>query len=299
MRFFPRWICWTFGLALVALTARAAAAPVAPAFFRFKIGALDAIALKDGDITLPNDVKTVGKGHAPAEIAELLSAAGQATDSLQLSIQPLLVRTGEHLVLFDTGAGRATFAVAGRLPSALRAAGVSPAEITDVFISHAHPDHLGGLIDPNNGTLAFPNAKVRLSAAEWNWMQQAPELASLAKAIASRVVTFEPGETIVPGVTTVDLSGHTPGHAGAQIVSQGERLLYLGDTAHHSVVSVQRPDWPIGFDVDSAAATARRRALLGKAATDDVRVYAVHFPFPGLGRVRRQGDAFVWVPERN
>jgi glyoxylase-like metal-dependent hydrolase (beta-lactamase superfamily II) len=98
-------------------------------------------------------------------------------------------------------------------------------------------------------------------------------------------------------VTAVNIAGHTPGHAGAEIASQGERLLYVGDTAHQSIISVQRPDWRIAFDVDDVTARASRRALLQKAADENLRIYAVHFPFPGLGHVGHQNANFVWIPE--
>lgn len=271
--------------------------PVSADVHRFKIGALDAIALKDGDITVPNDGKTVGVGQPPAAVSALLAAAGQATDKVEFSIQPLLVRTGSRVVLFDTGAGKADFAVAGRLVASLRAAEIEPAEVTDIFISHSHPDHVGGLVDAK-GALVFPNATIHISAVEWASMKGSAEQASLVRAITRKAAAFQPGENIAPGVTAVAIYGHTSGHSGAEIASQGERLFYIGDTAHQSIISVQRPDWKIAFDEDAPKAQAARRAMLQKAADENQRVYAVHFPFPGLGRVRKQGADFVWIPEQ-
>jgi glyoxylase-like metal-dependent hydrolase (beta-lactamase superfamily II) len=160
-------------LFFVGIVSSALAAPASPDVYRFKIGALEAFALKDGDITLPNDGKTYGMGQPTADVAALLKAAGQATDTVKLSIQPLLVRTGSKLVLFDTGAGRESWAVAGRLPASLQAAGFKPTDVTDIFISHGHPDHVGGLLDVS-GALAFPNATIHLSAAEWASIQKTP-----------------------------------------------------------------------------------------------------------------------------
>ena len=123
--------------------------------------------------------------------------------------------------------------------------------------------------------------------------------AALVAAIAPNVETFQPGAEIVPGVVkAVALSGHTPGHSAYEISSGDQRLLYIGDTAHHFVISVQRPDWTIDYDENAAAGGAARKAMLKRAADEDLRVYAVHFPFPGLGRIRAQGDGFVWVPEQ-
>lgn len=269
-----------------------------PDVFRFRIGALDAVALKDGDIEVANDGKTFGVGQSTDDVAALLAAAGQPTDALHLSIQPLLVRSGARVLLFDTGAADASFARAGRLPASLRAAGVEPAQVTDVFISHRHPDHVGGLLT-RDGALAFPNAVIHLSAPEWEVLKSEADAAALVAAIAPKVATFQPGAEIVPGVVTaMAVTGHTPGHSAYEIESGDERVLYLGDSAHHFVISVQRPEWTVQFDENAPLAQAARRALLQRAADDRLRVYAVHFPFPGVGRVKAQGDNFVWVPER-
>lgn len=264
---------------------------------RFRIGALEAVALKDGDIDIANDGKTFAVGQPSAEVAALLTGAGQSTDVLHLSLQPLLVRSGERVLLFDSGAGNASFAKAGRLPASLRAAGVEPAQVTDIFISHKHGDHVGGLLDAN-GAPAFANAAIHLSAPEWQALKSDPDAAALAAAIAPRVATFEPGAAIIPGVVTaVAVDGHTPGHSAYDIASGDEHLLYIGDSAHHSVISVQRPLWTVKFDENPALAGPSRRALLQRAADGNLRVYAVHFPFPGLGRIKAQGDSFVWQPE--
>src|SRR5690606_6256367 len=137
----------------------AEAAPEAsPDVHRFSIGSLPAAMLRDGTITLPNDGSIVAMGEPRAEVDALLEAAGEATDPLQLSIQGLLVEAGERVILFDTGAGQAEWADGGRLPRSLQAAGVEPAQVTDVFISHLHGDHVGGLVD-GDGRPAFANAR--------------------------------------------------------------------------------------------------------------------------------------------
>jgi glyoxylase-like metal-dependent hydrolase (beta-lactamase superfamily II) len=278
--------------------ASASQQPATPDVLRFRIGALEAAALKDGDIEVANDGKTFAIGQPADQVNALLAAAAAPTEVLHLSIQPLMVRSGARILLFDTGAADASFARAGRLPASLRAAGVEPSQVTDVFISHQHQDHVGGLLT-REGALAFPNAAIHLSAPEWEALKGDRDAAALVAAIAPKVATFQPGAAIVPGVVTaVAVDGHTPGHSAYEIASSDERLLYLGDTAHHHVISVQRPEWTVQYDMNAPLAQTSRRALLQRAADGKLRVYAVHFPFPGLGHVKAQGDSFVWEAEQ-
>ncbi|WGM32023.1 MBL fold metallo-hydrolase [Brevundimonas sp. NIBR11] len=279
--------------------AEKAQAPAAPAVqptasvdvYPFTIGALQAVALKDGDLVLDN-----AKGQSPwadnAGVAEVLRPTGDT--KIHLSIQPLLIRGDDKVVLIDTGAGGG-MGTQGKLSASLAAAGVQPGQVTDILISHGHGDHVGGLV--KNDALVFPNATIRMSAAEWTALQADAEQAALIPIITPRVETFEPGAQVTPSITAVSLQGHTPGHTGYEIVSGQDRLLYFGDALHSSVISVERPDFVNAWDFNSEAAVATRLALLGRGATQTLRVYGVHFPFPGLGTFRRQADGFVWVPE--
>lgn len=274
--------------------ATVASADVTP----FKVGALEVIALRDGGLSgLPNDNTILGVGRTPAEVSAVLTANGLPGDSFDLSIQPLLVRDGGRLVLIDAGAGASMGPGAGRLPASLRAAGVEPSAVTDVLISHSHGDHVAGLVD-GSGALTFPNATIRMSAPEWAYLQGQAEMKALVDAIRPRVQTFDYGAAVSPSITAVAIQGHTPGSVGYEIASGSDRLFYIGDTMHHSVISVQRPQWRIAFDGDVPAATASREAILERAASENLKLYAVHFPYPGVGRIQRRGEGFVWVPEQ-
>jgi glyoxylase-like metal-dependent hydrolase (beta-lactamase superfamily II) len=262
---------------------------------RLQIGTLEAYALEDGAIVVPNDGKTFGLGRPPSETADVLAAAGLPRDKIRVDIECLLVKAGDHVILFDTGAGGATYADAGRLPQSLALAGVQPAAITDIFISHAHGDHVGGLVT-KAGALAFPSATIHMSAPEWTAMQASTEQEDkrLVAAIAPKVAPFEPGAQVLPVVKAIATQGHTPGHSSYEI---GEELFYLGDVAHHSIISVQRPAWSNEWDGDRPAAEAMRQQTLTKLAADHTRVFAGHFPFPGVGHVVASGPMLVWEPE--
>ena len=135
----------------------------------FTIGELSAMALRDGGMELPNDNKVFGVGRTPEEVAAVLSAAGLPTDKLALTIEPLLVKAKDRVLLFDTGAGTNFGPGAGKLQASLAEAGVDPQSVTDIFISHTHGDHVGGLLEARV-TLAFPNATVHLSKPEWKFL---------------------------------------------------------------------------------------------------------------------------------
>src|SRR4029453_11474942 len=133
----------------------------------------------------------------------------------------------------------------GRLPASLRPAGVEPAQVTDIFVSHTHPDHVCGLV-ARNGALGFHNVAIHLSAPEWDALKGKADAAALVAAITPKVDAFQPNAVIVPGVVTaVAVPGHTPGNSAYEIASGDERLLYIGDSAHHWVISVQRPEWTV------------------------------------------------------
>ena len=272
----------------VAGGALAGPAPAAPAAKSFHLGAFEVTALRDARNIVPNDGSVFGAD--PPAAAKLLAQAGAPTDAVSLSIDALLVRTPGHLVLLDTGLGPSHHGV---LQASLTLAGVSADQVTDVLITHSHGDHVGGLTD-DAGKPAFPRAVVRMSAKEWAWMQaQDPKLAAV---IAPQVQAFEPGQPILPGITPVALYGHTPGHTGYVIRSQGHALEDIGDIAHSSILSLARPDWRDGYDTDKAAGEATRRTELGRLAAGHDLVFAPHFPFPGVGHVVADGQDFAWKP---
>jgi len=266
-------------------------ATVAPAAHEFTLGKLKLATLHDAQFVIPNDGKTFGVGADAAAVTDVLRAAGAPTDRITLSVNALLVRMGHHVVLIDTGIGQKSH---GELLGSLHEAGVKPTAVTDVLITHSHGDHVGGLVDAD-GHLAFPKATIRMSSAEWEFMQSkgSPEL---VKAISKKVKPFELGAQVIPGIKSVPLKGHTPGHTGYEVSSGSEHLLDIGDMAHSSIISLAKPQWGVQFDTDSAAAKATRAETLKQLASDQELIFSPHFPFPGVGHVEAAGDGFAWKP---
>jgi glyoxylase-like metal-dependent hydrolase (beta-lactamase superfamily II) len=219
----------------------------------------------------------------------------------------LLVKAADRTLLFDTGAGTNFGPNGGGLTKSLAEAGIQVESITDVFVSHGHGDHAGGLINAE-GTLAFPNATIHMSAPEWAYLKGMnaemaantgnPRHAQMIAAITPKVSTFEPGADLIAGVVkAVPIVGHTPGHSGYLIGSGESSLLYTGDTMHHYVISVQRPEWTIAFDGDAPTAQKSRGDLIAQSAANKQRIYGIHFPYPGVGKFEQRGEGYVWSPE--
>ena len=279
------------GLAWSAPLTRAAEPGIAPEAARFKLGALDIAVLRDSAVDLPNDGSTFGLNATPAEVAGVLRQAGAATDKVHLDIDALLIRMPDHLVLIDAGYGPANH---GMLKKSLASIKVSAADITDVLITHSHPDHVGGLVDGKQQP-AFPKAVIRMSAAEWAHMQSGKAGSEVA-AIKSRVRTFTPGQQLLPGITPIALYGHTPGHVGYRITSGGHSLMDIGDLAHSSIVSLAKPGWTIAWDADKVqGVNIRQRELKRLADTGDL-MFAPHFPFPGVGKIQAVGEGYRFEP---
>jgi glyoxylase-like metal-dependent hydrolase (beta-lactamase superfamily II) len=276
----------------------------------FQIGEIRCIAVNDGTFAYaPN---WFFANAPPEELKQELGARSLPTDQILSPFTCLLVDTGPRKVLVDTGAGNLAPAT-GELLGGLRIAGITPAEIDTVVLTHGHPDHIGGNLDAE-GKPAFPNARYVMSKAEWDFwnsdkidldaMQAPDEIKMLVISSARRNLPpigqqldlVERETEVVPGVHVVPAPGHTPGHVALVISSGKEQLLHIADSVLHPI-HLEQPGWQNVFDLAPDQAVQVRKRLLGRAVASQAKVIAYHFPFPGMGRiVTKSPHSWRWEP---
>lgn len=281
------------------------------AWYRFRLGGFECTVVSDGAIALGAPHPTFGGTVGTAADAQtLLRDAFLPQDAVSADLNCLVVNTGREVVMIDAGVGAqpAFGPGTGRLGQALAAAGIAPAEIDIVAFTHAHPDHAWGIADAQGGSI-FPNARYAMSATDFDgWTNEAllaqPEpvrafVQGNRAALLPRRDRFSmmgANAQVASGIRAMPLPGHTLGHVGFMVESDGQRLLVTGDLANHHVLALARPDWPFAFDQDAAMAATTRRRALDMAATDRVQILGYHFPWPGIGHVERRGQGFGYVP---
>ncbi len=291
-------------------TAALAAAPMAktqaPGFYRVMLGDFEVTALNDGTISLPVEKMLKAK---PGQVEKAL-AANFLTTPLETSVNAYLINTGSKLVLIDTGAGGLFGPTVGRLAANLKAAGYQPEQVDEVYITHMHGDHIGGLAPAD--AAAFPNAIVRADKRDADyWLSKANMDAAPAEQkgyfqsamkvfapyiAAKHFQTFQAGGDLVPGVKSYATPGHTPGHTSYVVESKGKKMVVIGDLIHVASVQFPDPSVTIGFDSDSKAALAERLKVFSAVAKDGSLVGAAHIQFPGLGHIKAQGKGYQWMP---
>lgn len=283
------------------------AGPQAPGFYRLKLGDYEVTALLDGVRAIGG--KAAMRNVEPAQLEQLLDD-GAEHDDVATSFNAFLVRTGDRLVLVDTGAGSMFGAGLGHLLENLRASGYQPEQIDEVLLTHLHVDHLGGLVAA--GRAVFPNAMVRANKADADyWLSAArreaapaslqPFFKSALEALGpymdrGRFSTFEGDVQLLPGIRSMAAPGHTPGHTAYVVPSQGKQLWLWGDIVHMAVVQFPRPKGGFRADTDLALAAGSREAVFESAAKSNVLIGGAHLSFPGFGRLRAEGQGFRWLP---
>lgn len=296
-------------VAKTAATTLPAPIPTPVGHYPFRVGGIQGFVLSDGALPLGAPTPDIVPNADPAEAARFLEESFLPSNALRAELNTVLFQAGGRNVLVDCGYGPGALAAGqGRQDAALAAVGLKPADIDVVFITHAHPDHLNGFSTPA-GAARFPNAEMVIHENDYNfWGNPANEVAAFAQLFADararfavagdRLRTIKAGEAIVPGLVAEAAHGHTPGHCIVRVESEGQQLVVTADTANHHILFMRRTDWAFAYDADKPAAAATRARVLDMLAADKLRFLAYHFPFPGIGRVRRSGaSAFDFVPE--
>ena len=296
-------------IASFALSAHAAAPmqKTQPGYYRTMVGDYEVTALSDGTLRLPASQLLAGIGKE--DIGKTLEASF-LSDPVETSINTFLINTGKKLILIDTGAGNNIGKDSGHVLDSLKAAGYKPGQIDEIYLTHFHQDHVGGL--SKNGKRVFPNAIVRADRKESDyWLSAqnaaaAPDGAKHGFAVAAaalqpyiaagKFVPFDADGELSPGIASVANYGHTPGHNAYLVSSKGQRLLVFGDLVHVGAIQFQRPDVTIGFDSDQHEAMTDRRRTFDAIADQRELVAGAHISFPGIGHIVKDGDGYRWYP---
>ncbi|KQO53972.1 MULTISPECIES: MBL fold metallo-hydrolase [unclassified Methylobacterium] len=282
-----------------------------PSRYAVRIGEIDVLVVSDGVLPLPT--KMLGHNVEAAERATWLNDMFLPPDAFDWSLNVVVVRSGGQTILIDAGLGldpNLNLPRAGQLVRRLEAAGIDLASVTDVVLTHMHMDHVGGLLVEGVKERLRPDLRIHVAAAEVKFWE-APDfthvdmpqgfpdaLRAAAKRFAqeyrSQLRLFDEEHEVAPGVVVHRTGGHTPGHSVVRLASGGDRLTFAGDAVF--TVGFEHPDWHNGFEHDPEEAARVRVRLLRELAATGEQLIATHLPFPSVGRVAVDGDAFRWVP---
>ncbi|MDL2354540.1 MAG: MBL fold metallo-hydrolase [Pseudomonadota bacterium] len=302
--------------ALAAIAAAVLAAPAfaaapmvktpAPGYFRMMLGDFEITAINDGTVDLPVD--KLLQGVKPGAVDTALAKSFLKTP-LETSVNGFLINTGNKLILVDTGAAGLFGPTLGKFAANLKAAGYAPEQVDEIYVTHMHADHVGGLVA--NGERLFPNAIVRAQKQEADyWLSQANKdknpgkadgfkgaMASLNPYVtAGKFKPFEGDVELVPGISSHSGKGHTPGHATYVVESKGQKLVLIGDLIHVGAVQFDHPEVTVAFDSDPKGAAAERKQAFDAAARGRYLVGAAHLQFPGIGHIEKEGKGYEFIP---
>ena len=306
-------LCVTASLGVFAASGALAQTPMSkessPGWYRMRLGSFEITALLDGTLDLPVD--QLFPKVDPARIRTLLSRSYLAKD-VTLTVNAFLVNTGTRLVLIDTGTGTSQLfgPKLGQLLANLRASGYSAEQVEEIYVTHMHTDHIGGLM--RDGQPAFPKATIRADVHEAaRYLSKAAMDAAPAderEDYESAMAIFKPylasgkfkpfdGETqLIPGVRAVPAAGHTPGHTIYVIESGGERMLAWGDLMHVAALQFPLPSATFETEWSTAKSAQQRQTVFADVANHGHYAAAAHVAFPGIGKLRADGDGYTWVP---
>jgi len=277
----------------------------AKGFGTYKIGSAEVTALYDGIWEKPHDPAFIANASID-DVKGAMGKAGLTTEFVSIPFTVAVVKTGGKTILCDSGTGGQVQPTAGKAMANMKAAGIDPAKIDTILISHFHPDHIFGLMEKGTNAPVFPNAEIIVSDVEYKfWTDPAvfDKLNEARKGLAKRIQTVFPtwknikqvtGEPeVAPGIRFVMAPGHTPGHRAFHLSPGASQLMISNDTAYVPALVVANPGWHGQYDQDAPTAEATRRKLLDRVIAEKIPICGYHFPFPGAGTIRKDGAGYA------
>ena len=277
-----------------------------PNLAKANVGSATLTTVSDGNLVLPGSFIFE---HMPQEqLKPILTELGISNERLAPECNLALYQDGENTVLFDVGSGPDFMPTAGTLLDGLDAAGVAPEDITHVIFTHAHPDHIWGLLDEFDEPV-FSDATYMMGRAEWDYWWDPDTVNTIGDAraafavgakrrmevIEDSVQFFDAGDEVLPGIAAVASYGHTPGHMSFEIRNGTDSAMVIGDAIGNHHVAFRKPDWISGSDQDGETAAKTRKMLFDRITSENMAVVGFHLPDGGMGRIDRDDEGYVFV----
>jgi glyoxylase-like metal-dependent hydrolase (beta-lactamase superfamily II) len=274
-----------------------------PAVVKFKVGDVEVIQMYDGHWEKAHDPGFV-KNASVDDVKAALKAGGYTDAHVPIPFTVTAIRTSGGLVLFDSGTGAQVFPTAGLITKndLWKEAGINPAEVTNIVITHFHGDHITGLMARETNAPIFPKAQIHVPAAEYKFWTNPSVTAGAAKRIQavfpgwSNIRQFEGDVEVVPGVRAIATPGHTVGHTSFHVGSGSQQLIVLGDVTNMPALFLKNPEWIVAFDGDPTLADASKRKIFDRVIADKVTITGYHYGVPGAGTIARDGKSYVFTP---
>ena len=277
--------------------------------YRSKVGSVEVTALYDGVWRKPHDPAFI-RNASVDETKAALAKAGMTIEYMPIPLSVIVLKIGDRLIMVDAGSGVGQWQpTAVSLPGNMAAAGIDPAKIGTILISHFHPDHIFGLMEKGTDAPVYPNAELIVSATEYRWWTDPGRVEKLPEGrrpLGQRINRVFPGwknftlvegeREVAPGIHLVNASGHTPGHSAFLVSSGTQQLMISNDTAYVPALLAPHPEWQGAYDQDGPLAVETRRKLIDRVIADKIAICGAHFPFPGAGTFTKDGTGYAFTP---